>query len=86
MKGSPISSGAQLREEDNGKDMKININQTEVEVMYSVPCYKESSTSTFTEASRLLGDFCPSISGIFPAPPVDSREIGRITGVNVISG
>ena len=37
MKGSPISSGAQLREEDNGKDMKININQTEVEVMYSVP-------------------------------------------------
>ena len=37
MKGSPISSGIQLRKENNGKDMKTNINQTEVEDTYSVP-------------------------------------------------
>ena len=66
--------------------MKIDIKQSEVEVMYSVPGYKDSSTSAFTEASRLLGDFCPSLSGIVPAPPVDPREIGRIKGVDIISG
>ena len=86
MKGNPISSGIQFREEDSGKDIQINIKQIEVEVMYSVPGYKESSTSAFTEASRLTGDFCQSISGIAPAPPADSRDISSINGVDVISG
>ena len=90
MKYSSVSSGIQLREQDNGKDIKTitryNIKQIEVEVTYSVPGYKESSTSTFTEASRLTGDFCPSISCTVPAPPADSREIGRIKAIGVTSG
>ena len=58
----------------------------ELEVTYSVPGYKESCTSTFTEESRSTGGFCPSISCIVPAPPADSREIGRIEAVDVTSG
>ena len=41
-------------------------------VTCSIPDYKESCTSVFTEESCLTGDFCPSISGIVNAPAVDS--------------
>ena len=68
--------------------IKNNIKQIalELEVTFSVPDYKESCTSVFTEESRLTGDFCPSIYGIVPAPPADFREIGRIEALDVISG
>ena len=65
---------------------ETNITQIEIEVTYSVPSYKESCTSAFTEESRLTGDFCPSISFIVPAPPADSRAIGGIEAEDVISG
>ena len=58
----------------------------ETNITYSVPRYNESCTSAFTEELRLKGVCCPSISCIVPAPPADSRDIGRIKTVDVISG
>ena len=55
-------------------------------VAFSVPGYKESCTSVFTEKFRLTGDFCPSTSGIVTAPAVDSRATARFDAVDVISG
>ena len=52
----------------------------------SVPGYKESCTSVFTEEFRLTGKFCPSISGIVTAPVVDSRATARFDIVDVTFG
>ena len=50
----------------------------------SVPGYKESCISIFTEESRLTGDFCPSISGIVTTPAVGSRATARFDAVDVV--
>ena len=65
---------------------KTNITKIVLEVTYSVPGYKESCTSTFTEESRLTGVFGPSIACIVPAPLADSRKTDRIEAVDVTSG
>ena len=55
-------------------------------VMCSVPGYKESCTSVFTEESRLTGDFCLSIFGIVTTPAVGSRATARFDAIDIISG
>ena len=55
-------------------------------ITWSVPGYKESCTSVFTEEFRFTGFFCPSISGIVAASAVDLRAIARFDIVDVTSG
>ena len=53
-------------------------------VTCSVPDYKKTCTSVFTEGSRLTGEFCSSISGIVTAPTADSSTTARSKAVGTL--